>query len=586
MKKFYTFLFIALMMLLPSVVLADSVNEQQALAKAMQFFSKGTQTRTAPQFELIWDGEEVATRATAEPAFFIFNRTDMPGFVIIAGDDSVSPVIGYSFENGFGKGEMPSNLRYWLEGVRGMILQARAAGVTIQATETPRAGTPVVELATAKWDQGVPYNLECPMVNNGTQQGLTGCVQTAAAILCKYNRWPDYAVGTAPGYATATEGFFVPGRTFGNIYDYDLMPDQYVNYTSEQAAAVARLMADLGVMNGADYSTQATGAYTTDLYATMVTYMRYSKQALLAYREGYNDAEWIALLRKELDAGRPILYSGSGSAGGHAFICDGYDSDNLFRFNWGWSGSADGFYHVSSLVPGSYSFVDGQDAIVDLVPDPESASKSRDLLYTGIAGTTDGSRYYGMASSTSNYAVNSPFMITMPMFNFSIIPYNGQVAIAHFDKEGVLRDEISQRQSLANLGVGYGLLMSLNCTIKQPIERGDYIMAVYLENSTQTLAPVRSYDGAPDRLILMAASPTVENVKSVTSLSFDRATRKLSISTYEGAICSLKNADGAVVESATKGSELIQFDCSALKGKHALEVQFEEVTPFTIQLVF
>ena len=33
----------------------------------------------------------------------------------------------------------------------------------------------------------------------------------------------------------------------------------------------------------------------------------------------------------------------------HAFICDGYDDNGLFHFNWGWSGSHNGFFAMSAL---------------------------------------------------------------------------------------------------------------------------------------------------------------------------------------------------------------------------------------------
>ena len=39
-------------------------------------------------------------------------------------------------------------------------------------------------------------------------------------------------------------------------------------------------------------------------------------------RANYTQATWEQLLRNELIAARPIVYSG----GGHAFVCDGYDA--------------------------------------------------------------------------------------------------------------------------------------------------------------------------------------------------------------------------------------------------------------------
>lgn len=590
MKQFYALILVLMTLMLAPTAEAQVVSRSEAEAKAAQFFTKELQTRTAPQFEMIWDGESMATRASSEPTFYIFNRTDGAGFVIIAGDEAASTVLGYSLENNFGKGEMPANLRWWLEGVRSTILEARANGVVSQNEQALHAGTPVVQLSTANWDQIDPYNRDCPTIKSGSR-GLTGCVQTAAAILCKYNRWPDHAMGTAPGYTTETEKISVAGRTFGHTYNYDLMPDNYTSgsYTDEQANAVAKLMADLGVMNQADYFEGATGAYTSDLYATMTGYMRYSKQALLAHRSGYSDTEWITMLKKELDAGRPILYSGSSSDGGHAFICDGYDTENLFNFNWGWSGKSNGMYDViivaSSQKP--HLFTQGQDIIVDLVPDPEGTTTARDLLLTSV-GFTETATYYGMSSDATSYAVGAPFTITMPVFNWGTASYTGKVVMAHFDAEGNKKGEISNTTNITNpITPGSGYIYTISCTITKEIERGDYAICLFWDNKAGKWEPIRTTsDKAPDRIILMSPNPTVEDLKNATTLSFDRTTRVLKIGTYEGTTCRLKSADGTEVNSATKGAEDISFDCSALKGKHTLEVQFEEVTPFTISLIF
>ncbi len=72
----------------------------------------------------------------------------------------------------------------------------------------------------------------------------------------------------------------------------------------------------------------------------------------------------------EIDEGRPIQYRGSGPAGGHSFVLDGYQGadNNYFHFNWGWGGYADGYFYVSNLNPGSYTWNDYQGAIIGIEP--------------------------------------------------------------------------------------------------------------------------------------------------------------------------------------------------------------------------
>lgn len=77
------------------------------------------------------------------------------------------------------------------------------------------------------------------------------------------------------------------------------------------------------------------------------------------------------MIKNEIDHRRPILYCGVAlTLGyGHAFVCDGYDTNGYFHFNWGWSGDADGFYSLSSLAPTSYSFNANQSAVIGIEPD-------------------------------------------------------------------------------------------------------------------------------------------------------------------------------------------------------------------------
>ncbi len=68
-----------------------------------------------------------------------------------------------------------------------------------------------------------------------------------------------------------------------------------------------------------------------------------------------------------LDNGWPMYYHGFGS-GGHAFNVDGYQGTDYFHFNWGWSGSYNGYYYLSNLNPGGNNFTWGQGAIVNFYP--------------------------------------------------------------------------------------------------------------------------------------------------------------------------------------------------------------------------
>ncbi len=100
-----------------------------------------------------------------------------------------------------------------------------------------------------------------------------------------------------------------------------------------------------------DYNTDAgggSGAYSSDIGPALVNYFKYDKSVRNEYRAYYSDEEWEDLIYAELEAGRPVMYSGQSDQGGHQFICDGYDRANkMYTFNWGWGGRYDGSYPLA-----------------------------------------------------------------------------------------------------------------------------------------------------------------------------------------------------------------------------------------------
>lgn len=586
MKRLYTFCLLLAALLMPWMASADSVNQEQALAKAVQFFQQHPQTRTAPGFELIWDGESAATRATAEPAFFIFNRTDAPGFVIIAGDDSVSPVIGYSFENGFGKGEMPSNLRYWLEGVREMILAARAAGQPA-VEQTPKMGDPVKWYDTADWDQSAPYNAECPTY--GGIRTVTGCVATAAAIICKYHRWPTAGTGETPAYVTRDLKISMPGRTLGTPYNYDLMPNTYTSgsYTEAEGAEVARLMADLGSAVKADYHSSSmggTGAYTSDQLYAMTHYMGYNKAARLVLRNGYSDDEWKEIVKAELNAGRPVLYSASGDVGGHAFVLDGYTNDDMYCFNWGWSGSANGAYSISSMNAGGYNFTRDHEVLVDLWPDKEGVTTTHsDNLLIGMA-----EGWPGLSASTKIFTVDTPFTVRLIYYNLSATHYAGRVAIAMVDKHDVIQELVTAEESVtiraaSNGSIYFGYLETM-AKITKNIKPGFSLVPVFWDRAKNDWMRMRKYTPeAVDKIVLMEANPDGDAIASGTQISYNRTTKEVSIMSYNGATFELLKANGTKVQSQTVGNDPIVLKNLA-SGSYTIRIYFDADEPCEFKL--
>jgi len=116
-----------------------------------------------------------------------------------------------------------------------------------------------------------------------------------------------------------------------------------------------------------DYGYDGSGAYTWDVPDALTSHFRYAS-AEYQSRMSYNSTSWATLMRSNLDLYRPIIYSGSGSDGGHAFIMDGYQGTTNFHFDWGWDGYANGYFILTALNPAGSEFNDDHQCVESIYP--------------------------------------------------------------------------------------------------------------------------------------------------------------------------------------------------------------------------
>ena len=348
MRRF-TLLFVAALSVLS--MSAAPVDMEQARKIALSFIkSNYPQTRSGQEtLTLVWTDGVTGTRSgnsdaiASEPTFYVFDRTDAPGFVVVAGDDAVYPILGYGREQTFSKEGMPSNLRAWFDNYQRQINWLRshnkqASAATRAAWEKLGNGSlqlksTGVELTTVLWDQMTPYNNLCPEVSD--QRTPTGCVATSTAIAMQYHQWPDVGEGSH-SYTTKTYNLSL-SATFDTPYQWNNMPATYTagQYTDQQAQNVATLMYDCGVFSDMDYAPGNSGALMLTAAQGLVNYMKYDKSLHVLQRENYQTAEWESIIKGELDNNRPVVYGGENDQKeGHQFIIDGYNTADYYHVNW------------------------------------------------------------------------------------------------------------------------------------------------------------------------------------------------------------------------------------------------------------
>lgn len=468
--------------------------------KIAKFVLTGTdaQTRTNEiDVSLIWTGEDMCTRTNDSPAYYVFNKVGGNGFVIVSGDDIIKPILAYSYVNSFHVENMPDNLRAWMAYYREQINWAREENIvsdeeTIWAWERLRdeidsaKNSEEVLIETALWDQTAPYNLLCPTIN-GTQ-APTGCVATALAIVMKYNRWPDQGSGMTFQYTTKQYKQTL-SATYNIVYDWDNMLNKYEkgNYSTEQAEAVSQLMYHCGVFSEMDYTPRSSGALTLTAMGGMVRYMKYDKSMTLQSREWYTEAEWNSLLKKKLDAGRLIIYGGSNNKEeGHQFVLDGY-KQNDYHVNWGWGGTANGYYSLSALDPDSQGvggntgggFTVGQDAVIGVKKSEEGSGYCDNLAF--MSGSTEsGEMFSGLTTTETNFIPRVRFTVKAGFYiNYGIRNFSGAIVLALVDKHGNIKEFITREVSVNSLKIGYGSGNVFSCSIANIPEEGDRIWMMY-----------------------------------------------------------------------------------------------------------
>lgn len=344
------------------------------------------------------------TTETGQPAVYVFENQANDQVLFVSADDVVAPLLGYADHTPQGA-EMPPQLKWWLEQYASQIAYAQLNGFGDGGQSAPGAilapttdRTPIAPLVKTTWDQGAPYNNDCPKV--GTQTTYTGCVATAMAQLMNYFKYPEKGTGTVSvTFNNQTLSMNLANTTL----DWANMLDSYPTATSGttvQRKAVSLLMKACGYSVDMDYGTSGSGAVTSEVVSALVNNFNYDSGCSWADRSYYSREDWHNLVYNNLKNCGPVLYSGRSTDGGHAFICDGYSTDGFYHFNWGWSGAYNGYYSLEALNPdgqgiggfaGGYNFMQGAVIGARLPSGTTPAIDPVISSYEGLTGSASGS---------------------------------------------------------------------------------------------------------------------------------------------------------------------------------------------------
>lgn len=463
------FLLVLLLALGYSPLQAKRITQWQAQQQAYSFWGKQMPQKAKAK-------SRTATTASPSDAYYVFNN-DAGGFVIIAGDDAVTPVLGYTSTGSFDAENLPDGLKDLLKSYERQIA-ALGDNYVANQTATRTAFTGEKLLNTAEWNQMAPFNKYTP--NNY----VTGCVATAGAIVMKHHGYP--AKGT--GSHSYTWNGKTRSASFEHTYDWANMPAKYDKTNAADFDGVARLMADLGVAVEMKYDKSGSGAYIGNLVTALQKYYGYSKLSHLMAIEDVGAEAWNGRLRDEIDANRPVLYAASdaNTGGGHAFVIDGY-KDESFSVNWGWGGYCDGFYKIGALNPESVGkptgdkYNVGQSAVFGMQPSDGTEKVSGMGFLTNV-----GELQMLNMNITDVKKGQNGVIFSAPIGNTGDQPFNGEVAVALMNAKGEMREIVtSSPLTVVNLAAG-GYYPSLSFSFVSTVdaEPGDYLAIVAKEKGS------------------------------------------------------------------------------------------------------
>ena len=416
---------------------AEPISKQAALYSAQTYMLAKGKSIAASQKPFKAPRKASAQQTNEEDAYYyVFNAGNDGGYVIISGDDRTESVLGYVEQGSFDPNNIPENMRSWLQFYADQIKYIVDNDIQPNSPLLKRPNKisatkhSIAELLTTRWNQGHPYNLTCPQYYDEKTGALksypaAGCVATAMAQVINFYRFPEKTKAVIPAHSctyTLPDGTkktinlkAIPRNTI--IY-WENMSDTYNCNTEHvhdrQDTAVANLMLYMGQSVKMGYGA-SSGASTSRSRDVFVNYFGFDNCAYWGGRGDFSIDDWFDRIYNEIDAGYPVLYAGHSSGGGHAFVLDGFDGENLFHVNWGWGGGSNGWFLVSILNPGDNSGIgassssDGysmsQGALFGLRLPREKIDTHLNIRDVSIVGTSIKAVFTNKTNTTGPYNV-------------------------------------------------------------------------------------------------------------------------------------------------------------------------------------
>jgi len=397
-------------------------------------------------------------------AYYMFRNKEDNRLVVISGDQRMQSILGYT-DNAIEDNMMPDGLAELLTTYK---RQYAALSPDCQTECKSNLNKGERLLKTPDWGQWAPFNLRTPL------SYPTGCAATAMSIIMRYHQWPVMGQGSK----THIWKDSVMTADFEHTrYDWDNMPMSYDSYTTAQAEAVSLLMRHAGIAVEMYYAAESSGARQSLVPGALTQYFRYAATTRLVSAADYDAATWEKMMRSEIDADRPVIYTGESTMGrgSHGFVLDGY-RDNLFHFNFGWNGSGNGYFAISAFSSTStaFEFANQQQAVIGIKPLREDNCAPLTLEGEG--------KYEGFYSDLTTLTANTSVSIHLSSLT-ALRQWNGKLRWELCDAEGNVKEAFDSKTVSINGGnsqpIDFSFAPSTTAT------KGSYLRLMACENGKE-----------------------------------------------------------------------------------------------------
>lgn len=412
-------------------------------------------------------------------AYYMFRNKEDNRLVVISGDQRMQSILGYT-DNAIEDNMMPDGLAELLTTYK---RQYAALSPDCQTVCKSNLNKGERLLKTPDWGQWAPFNLRTPL------SYPTGCAATAMSIVMRYHQWPVMGQGSK----THIWKDSVMTADFEHTrYDWDNMPMSYDSYTTAQAEAVSLLMRHAGIAVEMYYAAESSGARQSLVPGALTQHFRYAATTRLVSAADYDAATWEKMMRSEIDADRPVIYTGESTMGrgSHGFVLDGY-RDNLFHFNFGWNGSGNGYFAISAFSSTStaFEFANQQQAVIGIKPLREDNCAPLTLEGEG--------KYEGFYSDLTTLTANTSVSIHLSSLT-ALRQWNGKLRWELCDAEGNVKEAFDSKTVSINGGnsqpIDFSFAPSTTAT------KGSYLRLMACENGKEEWTFVLNAKGQEVRM--------------------------------------------------------------------------------------